>query len=284
MVKWCVKMIDSQGHINGTVRYVSVLNSKSKYVNTFPHIHNHYEIYYNVSGAKGYMVNGVFYKCCERDLIIIPRLEAHKVVIDIDCEEYKRCIINIDEKLLSVMEVISTTKETLKWLTGNNECMPKKTTLSKEQHKSFMELVDEYQKQKTREEKLVVLARILAFLRVCFTKADYAEFLEKDAISHTDKIIMIIEKGFQNLTVSEVAELAHYNSDHLNRVFKSEMGVTVKHYLVLRKLAEAQKHLCMGKSVKEACKLSGFNDYSNFLRTFKKYMGYTPGEISNKLN
>ena len=95
---------------------------------------------------------------------------------------------------------------------------------------------------------------------------------------------MIIEKGFQNLTVSEVAELAHYNSDHLNRVFKSEMGVTVKHYLVLRKLAEAQKFLCMGKSVKEACSLSGFNNYSNFLRTFKKYMGYTPGEISNKIN
>ena len=95
---------------------------------------------------------------------------------------------------------------------------------------------------------------------------------------------MIIEKGFRNLTVSEVAEFAHYNSDHLNRVFRAEMGVTVKHYLVLRKLAEAQKYLCMGKSVKEACKLSGFNNYSNFLRTFKKYMGYTPGEISSKVN
>ena len=277
-------MTDSQGHINDTIQYVSVMNSKSKYVNTFPHIHNHYEIYYNISGAKGYMVNGVCYKCSERDLVIIPRLEAHKVVIDMDCEEYKRCIINIDKKLLSVLEVISTTKETLRWLTGENESTPKKTTLSKEQHNSFMNLVEEYQKRKTREEKLGILAKILAFLRVCFTKADYAEFLEKDAISHTDKIIMIIEKGFQNLTVSEVAELTHYNSDHLNRVFKSEMGVTVKHYLVLRKLAEAQKYLCMGKSVKEACRMSGFNDYSNFLRTFKKYLGYTPGEIDENVN
>jgi len=276
-------MTDSQGNFDGTIKYVSVLNSRSKCVNTFPHIHNHYEIYYNISGAKGYMVNGVFYKCSERDLIIIPRLEAHKVVLDFDCEEYCRCIINIDKKLLSVLQIISSTKESLEWLVGENENSPKKTTLSKEQHNAFVMLIDEYQNQNTQEEKLSILGKILVFLRICFTTVDYAEFLEKDAISHTDKILMIIENGFHKLTVSQIAELAHYNSDHLNRVFKSETGITVKHYLILRKLAEAQKYLCMGKSVKEACKLSGFNDYSNFLRTFKKYLGYTPGEIEEKV-
>jgi len=230
------------------------------------------------------MVNGIFYKCSERDLIIIPKLQAHKVIVDSDCEKYERCNIYIDEKLLSVLEIMSSSKESLKWLVGEDDKIPKKTTLSKKHHNEIMVLIEKYMEKGSREEKLGMLAEILVFLRKRFEETNIAEYMDETDISHTDKIIMIIEKGFRNITVSEVAGLAHYNSDHLNRVFKSEMGVTVKHYLLLRKLAESQKYLCMGKSVKEACKMSGFNNYSNFLRTFKKYMGYTPGEISSKAN
>ena len=272
-------MTDYQSYFDSTTQYVSVMNTKGSFVNTLPHIHNHYEIYYNIFGAKGYMVNGVFYKCCERDLIIIPRLLAHKVILESSEADYRRCIINVDEKLLSVLEMICPEKEVLKWLVEENPNAPKKTTLSKEQHEAFMKLATQYEMQNSHEESLGSLAKILAFLRVCFTNAACAEFLETDAVSNTDRILMIIEKGFTTLTVSQIAQLTHYNSDHLNRVFKAETGFTVKHYLLIRKLAESQKYLCMGKSVKEACKLSGFNNYSNFLRTFKKYLGYTPGNF-----
>ena len=275
-------MSDSQGHFDNLTEYVSINETRGNNVFSFPHIHNHYEIYYNISGAKGYMVNGIFYKCSERDLIIIPKLQAHKVIVENDCEKYERCNIYIDEKLLAVLEIVSSSKEALKWLVCEDK-IPRKTTLSEEYHKAIMSILEKYQEKRSREEKLGVLAEILVFLRERFSETNIAKYMDETDISHTDKIIMIIEKGFHNLTVSEVAELAHYNSDHLNRVFKSEMGVTVKHYLLLRKLAEAQKFLCMGKSVKEACNLSGFNDYSNFLLTFKKYMGYTPGELGNKI-
>lgn len=227
------------------------------------------------------MVNGVFYKCRERDLIIIPRLEAHKVVLDSEEQTYSRCVINIDDRLLSVLEMISPDKESLDWLVGNSTS-PRKTTLSLEQHIAFMKNFADYQSCHTREEKLGVIAKILSYLQECFKSAVYAEFLETDEVSHTDRIFMIIEKNFKNLSVSQIAELSHYNSNHLNRVFKAETGFTVKHYLLLRKLAEAQKYLCMGKSVKEACMLSGFNNYSNFLRTFKKYIGYTPGKFEKR--
>ncbi len=272
-------MTDYQRYFDNTTQYVSVMNTKGSYVYTLPHIHNHYEIYYNISGAKGYMVNGVFYKCCERDLIIIPRLLAHKVILESSDADYIRSIINVDEKLLSVLEMIYPEKEALKWLVEENTNAPKKTTLSTKQHEAFMELIAQYKTQNSHEETLGSLAKILAFLRGCFSDAVYAELLETDEISPTDRILMIIEKGFNTLTVSQVAELSHYNSDHLNRVFKAETGFTVKHYLLIRKLAESQKYLCMGKSVEEACKLSGFNNYSNFSRTFKKYLGDTPGAL-----
>ena len=48
-----------------------------------------------------------------------------------------------------------------------------------------------------------------------------------------------------------------------------------------RKIAEAKKYLYLGISVKEACFLSGFSDYSNFIRTFKNVEGCSPGKFDS---
>ena len=60
------------------------------------------------------------------------------------------------------------------------------------------------------------------------------------------------------------------------------MNYSIQRELVLNNLRSRKDHPTAAevyKSVKEACFLSGFKDYANFLRTFKKYEGYTPGEF-----
>ena len=37
-----------------------------------------------------------------------------------------------------------------------------------------------------------------------------------------------------------------------------------------------------GVSVKDTCTSSGFNDCSNFIRTFKKFTGMSPGTIKKQ--
>ena len=49
---------------------------------------------------------------------------------------------------------------------------------------------------------------------------------------------------------------------------------------LIRKLAETKKYLFLGKSIKEACVLSGFHDYANFIRSFKKSVGVSPGKYA----
>ena len=271
-------MLDGKTHFSYISEYVSVQNGKTDLPYIYPHIHNYYEIYYNISGAKGYMVNGEFYKCNIRDLILIPPLCAHKVVIDKDYDSYERCCVNIDNSLLAVLGNVVESDESLSWLSCD-EC---KTTLTEKQHKEFMTLMYKYKEQEMHELALGVLAEILILLKSCFACAARPEYMDESSISHTDRMMIIIEKNFKKLTVSQIAELAHCNSDYLNRIFKAKLGITVKHYLILRKLAEAQKYLCLGKSVKETCYLAGFKDYSNFLRTFKKHLGYTPGEFEGR--
>ena len=66
----------------------------------------------------------------------------------------------------------------------------------------------------------------------------------------------------------------------LYRLFKKETDMTVKEYITLRRIAEAKKLLRMGCSVKEAGFNSGFNDYQNFIKAFKKVEGYPPGQMA----
>ena len=63
---------------------------------------------------------------------------------------------------------------------------------------------------------------------------------------------------------------------YLSRLFKQYVGTSVYNYITVTRIANAQKLLKNGATVTEACFCSGFEDCSNFIRTFKKLTGETP--------
>ena len=42
------------------------------------HLHNEYEIYYNISGGKGFFIDEHYYECNPHDLFIIRKLHIHR--------------------------------------------------------------------------------------------------------------------------------------------------------------------------------------------------------------
>ncbi|MBR5218261.1 MAG: AraC family transcriptional regulator [Clostridia bacterium] len=243
---------------------------------SIPHLHSQYEINYNISGAKGFMIGGEVYECSKRNLILIPKVQTHKVVVKQN-EPYERCIINIDEyvaELISAMCDISS----MQWIFGGAAMVD----LSEEEHDVFMALIHDYNRLENEKDSLLAFSKLMemmSFLRRMFEKPHKQRRLENDMISHTDLVLKCVEQRFNRVSVGEIAKELYINEDHMNRVFKEDTGITIKQYLTLRKIAEAKKHLYLGKSVKEACILSGFGNYANFLRTFKNYEGYSPGKL-----
>ena len=248
-----------------------------------PHLHRHYELFYNVSGAEAYMVNSKFYKCGSHDLIIIPKWQIHRVIAK-KKGVYDRCVINMDDYIVNLLEILCCSENMLSWLKGNYKNIPQKITLSSNQHEIFIPLIDEYAqllKNGRNIEAMSVFMKLLSYLDDWFCDIHNSEQLDDDYMSYTDRVIRIVEENFKTVTVSEIASQISVNSDYLNRMFKDEWGITISTYLIMRRIAEAKKHLCTGKTAKEACYLSGFRDYSNFLRTFKNYEGYSPNSISD---
>ena len=56
--------------------------------------------------------------------------------------------------------------------------------------------------------------------------------------------------------------------------------MTINKYVTAKRIAHSKEYLAQGYSVTETCEKCGFNDYSNFLKSFTKAVGITPGNYA----
>jgi AraC-like DNA-binding protein len=88
-----------------------------------------------------------------------------------------------------------------------------------------------------------------------------------------------IEKRFaEELSLQALARAAGYSLYHLAHLFKRETGLSVKQYILQRRIAEARRILLEqpGLTVDAVARQVGFSDFALFNRSFKKLTGQPP--------
>lgn len=93
-----------------------------------------------------------------------------------------------------------------------------------------------------------------------------------------------IDNNYQsNLTLQEIAAYLHFGPSYVSRVFKEKVGISLKKYIIQKKLIYAQRQLV--KTQKPINQISweiGYEDYSYFSRLFKKEYGVSPKTYRSK--
>lgn len=85
-----------------------------------------------------------------------------------------------------------------------------------------------------------------------------------------------------NIKVSEIASHFGYNSKYISLLFKNNMGITLKQYILTQKMEIAKFILTdTNNTVREIALQLGFSDSHNFMKEFKKVVGLTPSEYRN---
>lgn len=97
----------------------------------------------------------------------------------------------------------------------------------------------------------------------------------------SDKIIHIIQKEYDtDISLEAIAERLHYNPNYLSSIFKKETNISFSDYVSLYRLNMAKKWLVESDlSIKEIAELLHYNNSQNFIRSFKKKEGITPGKF-----
>ena len=97
------------------------------------------------------------------------------------------------------------------------------------------------------------------------------------------KAISYINRHFnRELTLEMIAKDCFISVNQLCRVFKESLGTTVMKYVIGKRISEAKKYLKAGYSVSDTALMCGFQDYSNFIRTFTSVVGISPGKYAKQ--
>jgi AraC family transcriptional regulator len=103
-------------------------------------------------------------------------------------------------------------------------------------------------------------------------------------VSAINETIEYIECNIEeNLKLTVLANRAGISDFHFNRIFKTVTGITLKQYILGRKLTNALEQLRNSdKSVIEIAMELGFDYPEVFSRAFKKQFGLSPADIRNQ--
>jgi YesN/AraC family two-component response regulator len=223
------------------------------------------------------------------NLVLIKPYDFHRREI-VSGSSYERIVINIKDSYIDVLSSEETDLSAcFHKMTENNNHLLKlneqqivEFTLTAQRLSQELEsceygsgmLVDAYIKQ------------ILIMVNRIFEKKDNNSInnIMPSLVSNT--IAYIEENITEEITLDLLSDVFHHNGTYISRCFKKITGIPLQQYIIQKRVTLAKKYLCEGCSPNKACFLSGFNDYSNFSRTFSKHTGFSPREFlsQNMLN
>lgn len=123
------------------------------------------------------------------------------------------------------------------------------------------------------------------FLRyISYTAFHYIRFSSSKA-SVVETIRQYIEKNYQNdIARNDFADIVYLNPDHIARIFRREMGISLGAYIIKKRIEVAKNLLAnTGFPINVVADKVGYGNYSYFTKLFKKETGFTPNEYRQNI-
>ena len=133
-----------------------------------------------------------------------------------------------------------------------------------------------------RANECKVSAEIYSLLMEICEQSDAFEgdFIDNELAS----VINFLRQNYNTpIRLKDVLERANYSKNHLERLFKSKMHMTIQEYIAHLRLARAQELiLTTNMYFKEIALAVGLTDYRSLVYLFKNTIGITPTEYRER--
>ncbi|QQZ61078.1 helix-turn-helix transcriptional regulator [Paenibacillus sonchi] len=251
---------------------------------TFYHRHEAYELYLFLRGNVNFYIENSCYHLVRGDLLVINPEEMHRS-FSLDESQYERITINLQKSYLHRLSTPATQ------LSGCFDYRPKGkgniVHLEESQLQQFLGLTGTLEEALSSEaygSDIIANSAIAQLLVLTNTIFHNASFIPADIMPElVRKTMDYIEAHLgQNITLEQLAGIFHLNSTYISRQFKKHTGLTLRSYILDRRVSLAKSYLREGLSLTEACYQSGFSDYANFIRSFTRIAGISPGRFAKK--
>jgi AraC-like DNA-binding protein len=268
-----------RGYLTGDFEFFHLKDKKN--IQFEYHYHDFNKILIFISGNVNYLIEGKAYKLKPWDILLISNKEVHMPVIDPD-ETYERIIIwvnsdfmekhnNTDCNLLTCFEMAS--RENFSLLRLNPPFF-----------KSIKPVLLQLEESCRSDEFGSRILKNSLFLQLIVYLNRYFKDMEKSSIQsdiifdeNIGKILSYINDHLnEDLSIENLSSIFFMSKYYLMHWFKKQTGYSIHSYILQKRLIMANELIKSGMPAIEVCALSGFGDYSSFVRAFKKAFGLSP--------
>ena len=239
------------------------------------HYHDFHKIIVFISGKVTYHIEGKAYHLKPRDILLVSQGAIHKPEIDpsvpyeryifwirddLSCQELNTCFQKANDRSFNLVRADSALQERLKDLLPEIE-----QTL---QNKHFGDTVL----------RNALFTQFMIYINRIFLRTSSSPD-EKTYSSDTqvEQLLKYINRNLsENLSIDQLANRFFFSKYHMMRKFKEETGYTIHNYIVSKRLLHARSLISQGMPIMKAAQMSGFRDYTTFVRAYKKQFGTVP--------
>jgi AraC-like DNA-binding protein len=249
------------------------------------HLHDNYEIFVLLSGDVRYFIEKSSYELVPGDILLMRPGEIHKAAFTSN-ETYERIVCNFSGDLLNML---SEEGHLLSNCYTNRPHGEKNRLGSNDDEKNeLLALFEKMIMLKTYPQlwnpQLLLSVFIETMVRINRIFADET----RSSPSHLQHrklrpIFDYIDSNLnKDLSLKTLQKKFFISGSYLCQIFKQTTGSTLHEYIVYKRISRAKHFLMSGESASNAAYKSGFSDYSNFVRAFRKVTGYSPREYTKR--
>ena len=229
------------------------------------HLHDLLEIYVLIEGDVSFVVESSLYKLSPGDAVVIRPNERHHCILN-GYSKHRHLCFWFDPSCSAVFgdfmnaEVLSV-----------SHISPDSVSKLR-----LNEIYNELGTADENEDLHMQLYLTLEMLHI-FKRNISSDTRIQHVPELLNRILADIDENFKAIRSLEYfTEKYFISASTLNRLFKAHLHTTPKNYIETKRLACSRDLLKKGSTVLSACMESGFPDYSNYIRLFKKRFMMTP--------
>jgi len=246
------------------------------------HYHDHYEIFYLVSGERYYLIRDRLYHLKKGDLIFVNVFDFHRAI---NCGKfgYERYVISFKPAFIS--NILDTIQDVDLFSQFKNTSFIARFDMSEQ---PFVERILSYmlnefkQKMQYSDQVLKISLVELLFLiyrKIQESKPESIEFLHPK-YKKVYEVIKYIDNNFTSkITLSEISEIFDFSPNYFCKLFKEITGISFIEYLNTLRIKKAKKLLTdTTLNITEIAFSVGFESTTHFGRVFKAMNKQSPLE------
>lgn len=247
------------------------------------HSHPYHELVLPIGGSTvRYSIDGSVYLVHVGELIYFPAQIYHAGIFNIDNDHSDRLVIQIDDALWQACRRNANLKNAA-WMHSITVLAP--DVCNKWDFQSLFVRMAQSLELPAQMRDIVFEAQVSEMMLLITLATGSGQTTAPSSTNVlVQRAVSYLQAHYQDptLTTVKLAQELYASREHLSRAFKECTMESIHSYLTHLRMQHCRKALEDGVSVLNACTESGFQDYSSFLKTFRRLYGITPAEYRSQ--